>query len=301
MDSARYRMRRSLFFVPGGEPRKLEKSLGAGADTLLFDLEDAVVPEEKERARSLVAETLRTADFGGSEPAVRINAPGTPFFEEDLHTVVEAGAGAVMLPKSDSAEGLAAVGERIEALERGLGRDADEGVRILALVESAAGIGQLGAMGAAHARVDALCFGHADFSRDMGLAEADASEGVVLHARCQVAIAARAAGLAPVDTVCLAVRDAEAFRRDVEHGLRLGFDGKLCIHPAQVPIANQVYTPSADQVALAERVLEGWENARAEGRGVFALDGKMVDAPIVAVQERILERARRARERDGTA
>jgi len=287
-------LRRSLFFVPGGEPRKLEKARGLGADTLLLDLEDSVALADKDAAREQVAGLLRAGGFGAAEVAVRVNPPGTPFFEADLEQAVGAGAGAIMLPKSETATGLAEVARRIEALEAR--RSAGHGpVRLLALVETAAGIVQAPTLGAASARVDALCFGHADFSRDMGLARADASEGVVLHARMALAIAARAAAVTPVDTVYLDVRDDAGFRADVERGLALGFEGKLCIHPRQVAIANEVHTPTRDEVDYAERVMEAFEKAQAEGRGVFTVDGKMVDAPLVAAQQRVLERARRAR------
>jgi citrate lyase subunit beta/citryl-CoA lyase len=128
----------------------------------------------------------------------------------------------------------------------------------------------------------------------MGLAEADASHGVVHHARCMVAIAAKAAGVAAIDSVHLAVKDEAAFRADAELGLRLGFDGKLCIHPRQAEIANQVYTPRPERVAVALRVVEAWDRARADARGVFTLDGRMIDAPVIEVERRVLERARRA-------
>lgn len=290
------RLRRSLLFIPGAEPRKLEKSRGAGADTLIFDLEDAVAVDLKERARELVVETLLVGDFGETELAVRINALGTPYFDEDLAAVVEAGACAIVLPKSETAAGLAAVTEAIEVAERTRRRASNDANRVslLALVETAAGITNVSSLAAATPRVDALCFGHADFSLDMGLAEADPSTGIVYHARCTLALAAKAGGVAPIDNVCLAIKDAAGFRDDTELGCRLGFEGKLCIHPAQVGIANDVYTPTDDQIVYARRVVEAWEQARAEGRGVFTLDAKMVDAPLVAVQERILERARRA-------
>lgn len=285
-------MRRSLFFVPGGEPRKLERARGAGADTLLLDLEDSVAPADKERARALVAEFLRAGETGGAEPAVRVNPPGTPFFEADLEAAVTSGAAAILLPKSERAATLAAVAERIAALEDRVARTSR--VALLALVETAAGIAHAVALASAASRIEALCFGHADFSRDMGLAAADASQGVVLHARCALAIAARASRVAPIDTVFLDVRDEAGFRRDAELGVRLGFEGKLCIHPSQVAIANEVHTPSADEIAYARRVIEAERAARAEGKGVFTVDGKMVDAPLVAAQERVLERARRA-------
>jgi len=287
-------LRRSLFFVPGGEPRKLEKARGVGADTLLLDLEDSVAPPEKDRARELVTAFLREGDYGGAEPGVRVNPPGTPYFEEDLEGAVASGASAIMLPKSESAEELGQIAERIGALEERSSPGPNGSVRLLALVETAAGIARVASLASATRRIDALCFGHADFSRDMGLAGADASQGVIFHARCALAIAARADGVAPIDTVCLDVRDEQAFRRDAQFGLQLGFEGKLCIHPLQVKIANEVHTPTNEQIAYAQRVLDASQKAYAEGKGVFTIDGKMVDAPLVAAQHRVLERARRA-------
>jgi citrate lyase subunit beta/citryl-CoA lyase len=285
-------LRRSLFFVPGGEPRKLERSRSAGADTLLLDLEDSVAPPEKERARALVASFLQAGDFGGAEPAVRVNPPGTPWFDEDLHAAIAAGARALMLPKAQRADELAEVARRIAALEQRAG--VEQPVRVIALVETAAGIANAATLPGATPRIDALCFGHADFSRDMGLVAPDPAQGVLLHARCALAIAARAGMVAPVDTVYLDVRDEAGFRRDAELGLSLGFEGKLCIHPSQVGIANAVYTPTPAQIAYARRVLAAAEQAQAEGRGVFVVDGKMVDAPLIAAQVRVLERGRRA-------
>lgn len=286
-------LRRSLFFVPGGEPRKLEKARGIPADTLLLDLEDSVSMPEKERARELVAACLREGDFEGSEPAVRVNPPGTPFFDEDLEAAVAGGASAIMLPKCESTATLAEVAGRIDSLEQRHGRVRGS-VGLLALIETAAGITHIASLVEGSGRVEALCFGHADFSRDMGLPAPDASTGVVAHARCAISVAAHAGGLAAVDTIFGDVRDPEGFRRDAELGRSLGFEGKLCIHPGQVAIANEVHTPSDEQVDFARRVMEASEKAAAEGRGVFTVDGKMMDAPLVAAQARVLERARRA-------
>jgi citrate lyase subunit beta/citryl-CoA lyase len=283
------RLRRSLLFVPGAEPRKIEKAREAGADTLLLDLEDAVAPQQKAEARANVAAVLRAGGLGNAEVAVRVNAPGTPYFEADLEAVIGAGGRTLMLPKSEKVEEIVAVVESIETRETH-----GAAVKLLLLVESPAGVTNAFALGQAVPRTEALCFGHADFALSMGLIEADASRGIIYHARCAVVIAAKACGVAPIDTVYLAVKDEQAFRADTELGLRLGFEGKLCIHPRQVEIANAVYTPSKEQIDYALRVVEAWERAEREGRGVFTLDGKMIDAPLVAVQQRVLERARRA-------
>ncbi len=280
------RLRRSLLFVPGDDERKGERAAASGADTLLFDLEDAVVPERKGIARDLVCRLLRHRPAGGPECAVRINATSTPFFADDLAAVVEAGAQALLLPKVAGATDLIALDHRLAAAPS---------VALLGLIESPAAVLAAAGMASLPARVEALCFGHVDFCREMGLAAVDASQGIALHARQQVALAARALRLAPIDSVSLAVRDFEAFRRDAELGRDLGYDGKFCLHPQQVAIANEVYTPSPEQEARALEILHEWAEALRQGRGVAVVQGKMIDAPVAAAQQRIVERARAAR------
>ncbi len=279
-------LRRSLLFVPGAEPRKLERAREAAADALLLDLEDSVAPDRKADARALVAEAMRRGAFGAAEVGVRVNARETPYFEADLEAVIGAGGRLLLIPKAESVEGIVAVAGVLPAVE--------PPVRLLLLVESPRGIARANEIAAASPKIDGLCFGHADFSLEMGLAEANASSGIAYHARCRLVIAAKAGGVAAIDSVYASVRDEAAFREDAELGLRLGFDGKLCIHPRQAEIVNQVYTPTRERIDRALRVLEAWDEAEKDGRGVFALDGKMVDAPLVAVERRILERARRA-------
>ncbi len=287
------RLRRSLLFVPGAEQRKLDRSREATADLLVFDLEDSVTPDHKARARERVADHIRSVGSEGPEVAVRVNPPGSPYFEADLEAVVSTGAGTIMLPKSESPEGLEQASATVARLEAKL--EAHSGsVRLLALVETAAGISRVEMLAGADSRIDALCFGNADFSLDMGLPEADPATGVLLHARCRLAIAAAAAKVTPIDGVCLAVKDTAAFSEEANLALRLGFEGKLCIHPAQVEIANSIFTPTADQIETALQVIEGWEAAVADGKGVFALDGKMIDLPLVAIHQRVIDRARLA-------
>jgi citrate lyase subunit beta / citryl-CoA lyase len=271
-------VRRSLLFVPAAEPRKLERAAKAGADALVLDLEDSVAPEQKPEARRLAADALRTGRFADVEVLVRVNAPGTADFEADLEAVIAAGGRQIMLPKCERPEPMRAL---------------PDAVTVLALVETPAGVANAMAIAGATPRIDALCFGPADFAFEMGLQEADASRGILYHARCMLVIAAKASSVAPIDGVHLAVKDEKAFREDAELGLRLGFEGKLCIHPRQVEIVNQVYTPTPEDMDHAARILDAAERARAEGRGVFTLGGKMIDAPAIAAARRTLGRARR--------
>ncbi|TMA49386.1 MAG: CoA ester lyase [Deltaproteobacteria bacterium] len=287
--------RRHLQAVSGhgrGEPRKLERAREAGADTVIFDLEDAVAPPRKAEARRHVAAALRAGGFGVTEAAVRINAPGTAECDADLEAVVESGGRTIMVPKAERVEEITRVVETLQRLERG--RAGEPGSKLLLLVESPLGVAQALAIGRCAPGIEALCFGHADFALQLGLPDADPSRGIIYHARCALVLAAKACGLAPIDTVHLAVKDEAGFREDAARGLHLGFEGKLCIHPRQVEIANAVFTPGPAQIEYARRVIAAWEDARASERGVFTLDGKMIDAPLVAVQRRVLERARRA-------
>jgi citrate lyase beta subunit len=285
----RSRPRRSLLFVPGNDGRKLDRAEKASADTVVLDLEDAVAPSEKERAREEVASRIQGAAFAASEVAVRINAPGSPDFQADLVSVVPSGARLLLIPKVESALEFAAVAEAVSQLEE----SADAGsVRLLALVESARGVANLASIGQGSSRLEGLCFGNADFALDMGLPDGDPSSGVVYQSRCNLAIAAVAARVSPIDGVCLSVKDGDAFRAEATEAVRLGFHGKLCIHPSQVPLANEIFSPSEGQIAAARRIVEAWDAAAIRGKGVFSLDGKMIDAPLVEVQKQVLERAR---------
>lgn len=286
-------LRRSLLFVPASAPRKLERAVESGADTLILDLEDAVAPDRKNDARARVVELLANGSAGSCEVVVRINPLGSSAFQDDIEALADAGVKTILLPKTDSLDSIEYVVRKLESAEGDAGRGEQQPIKILALIESALGVVNAAAIARSTPRFEALCFGHADFSLDMGLPHAESDDGVVLHARCTVAIAAKSAGLGAIDCVCLAVKDEMAFRQDALRGAGLGFDGKLCIHPHQVRFANEVYTPTPDQIAYALRVLDGWREAQAGGHGVFALDNKMIDAPLVAVQERILARARR--------
>lgn len=280
-------LRRSLLFVPGAEPRKLDKARAAGADTLVIDLEDSVLPGDKERARGEVAAALSQGGFGETEVCVRLNAASTDAFPGDVEAMAAAGVRTFMLPKCETPEALRGAVERVVAALSG------GEVVILALVETALGVANAAAL-AAHESVEALCFGHADFALDLGVSDASPSTGIIYHARCNLVLAAKAAGIMAIDTVCLAVRDPEAFRHDAAQGLALGFEGKLCIHPAQVVIANEIFAPAPGQIEQALRIIEAAASARQDGRGVFVFEGKMIDAPVIDRCERLLERARRA-------
>ncbi|MGE0809885.1 MAG: CoA ester lyase [Immundisolibacter sp.] len=270
---------RSALFVPGDDDRKLARATTAGADALIYDLEDAVAAERKADARQRVCAAL--AGPGPALRLVRVNALDTPWGAQDIRAVGAAGAHGVLIPKCDSPDAL----QQADALLAG------SATRLVALIETPAGVFDLPALTAASPRLAALGFGHADFSHAAGLPDMRSDAGLVWHARAQIALAAKARGLLALDCVGLEVRDEAAFRADAALGRGLGYDGKLCIHPMQVAVVNALYAPDDATIAHAHRVLAAWDAARAQGQAVIAVDGRMVDAPVVAAARRTLARA----------
>jgi citrate lyase beta subunit len=270
---------RSALFVPGDDERKLSRATTAGADALIYDLEDAVAAERKADARERVCAAL--AGPGPALRLVRVNALDTPWGAQDIRAVSAAGVHGVLIPKCDSAAALA----QADALLT------DTQTRLVALIETPAGVFDLPAITAASPCLAALGFGHADFSHAAGLPDMRSDDGLVWHARAQIALAAKARGLLALDCVGLEVRDEVAFRADAALGRGLGYDGKLCIHPMQVAVVNALYAPDDAAIAHARRVLAAWDAAHAQGQAVIAVDGRMVDAPVVAAARRTLARA----------
>jgi citrate lyase subunit beta/citryl-CoA lyase len=269
---------RSLLFVPGGRPDRIAKIGRYGADGVVLDLEDAVAAPDKDAARAMVVEALSTLDTPGLV-LVRVNVPGSPWFAEDVAalagSVASGRAHGVVLPKL----------ERVEQLETL--RTALPDAVVVGGLETALGVADsrpLLAAGATRGMVGAY-FGAGDYVADMG-GRRTPENTEVLYARSQVAVAARLAGVAALDQVVTAVRDDDAFRGDAAQARALGYRGKLCIHPAQVPLAHEVFTPSEAEVAHARRVLE------ASADGVGLLDGEMVDDVHVRMARDTLARAR---------
>lgn len=266
---------RSYLFVPGDRPERYAKACAAGADAVIVDLEDAVAPEAKDAARAALVAWLSPA-----QPVlVRINAAGTPWFDADIAICSLPGVAGVVLPK-------AADEREIESLALHL-----PGVAILPLIESAAGLWNVEAV--AHAsQVQRLLFGSIDFQLDTGI-EGEGEE--LLYARSRLVLASRACGLpAPVDGVSTATTDAEAVAADTRRARRLGFGAKLCIHPAQVAAVHAAFAPSADEIARARRIVAA---ADAAGGAAVALDGRMIDLPIILKAREILGRIAHDNER----
>ena len=269
-------------FSPGDRPALMRKAPATGADTIVFDLEDAVAPGRKAEARAAVRDVLSDPEFDpDAEVCVRVT--GTETYR-DLEVLVDEGDAAfdaVMFPKAESADAVEHLGDQL--------REHDRRVPVIALIETARGV--LHAEGIADARpTDAVAFGAEDLSADLGATRTN--EGTeVLYAREKTVAAAAAAGVDAIDTVYTDFGDDAGLAEETRFAATLGYDGKMAIHPAQVPVINDAFTPAAERVEWAERVLEARDEAEAEGRAVFSVDGEMIDAPLIAQAERVLERA----------
>jgi citrate lyase subunit beta / citryl-CoA lyase len=282
---------RSKLFVPASRPELFAKALAGDADALSFDLEDAVQETRKADARGTLEAFLRQVSERppGKILIVRVNGLTTPHFEADLRAVAWPGVDMINLPKPQSAEDVraaAAALARVEA-ERRIGRP----IGILANIESPRGLRLALEIATAHPRVVGLQLGLGDLFEPYGIDRADAR---AVHAtQLTVRVAAAEAGIWACDTVYGTVADPEGFTREAEAARRLGFIGKSCIHPTQVPLANAVFRPSNTEIAAALRVVEAARGAERSGVGAYLVDGRMIDIPFVKRAEAILAAARR--------
>lgn len=281
------RLRRSLLITPGNRPDRMAKALREPADAFVFDLEDAVPPAEKEAARHAVADSLSRLDFGGRERCVRINAAGTAEAERDLSTLPLGLLDSIMVPKVERAEDLRWLDARLHALEGAQGRGSP--VELIVSLETPRGVlGGLDIAGAS-GRATALFFGSGDYC---AATQASVTARALHVPRSLIVAAAAAENLQAIDAAFFtAVKDADATREDARLARELGFSGKLVFHPVQVPVANEVFSPSREDVLWAERVVEAHRAALAEGHGTAVVDGTFVAIDIVLVAERIVRRA----------
>ena len=280
---------RSTLYAPGDQPEKLQKAVLRSADGVICDLEDAVAPAHKDTARAVVAEFIRSQPTTGPALLVRINWGDLGI--EDLRTLIP-GCGsniaALYLPKVSTVEELVRVDAELNLLERGSGLELGS-ITVVALLETARGI--LDARLIAEApRVRRLAIGEADLSADLGIELTPGDEREMLMARAAVVLASAAAGIEPpVGPVSTDFRDLDALRHSTERLRRMGFRGRSCIHPAQVGIVNEVFTPTGPEVERAERLVQLYDRAVAAGQGVIADDGgKMIDEAVVRTARRVV-------------
>ncbi len=282
---------RSKLFVPGSRPELFAKALASEADALSFDLEDSVSPERKDEARRALQVLLEspTAAASGKTVIVRVNALGTPYFEADVAALVRPGVRLLNLPKPEAPEDVVAAARAVEAAERANGVAAPIG--LLLNIETPRALRRAGELAAAHPRVAGLQLGLGDLFEPLSISRGDAA--AVHQMLLQMRLAAGEAGVFAYDGAYADIRDAEGFRAEAGMSRRLGFLGKSCIHPSQVPLANEIFRPSDAEIADARKVEAAAAEAEVRGIGAYVVDGRMIDAPFLLRARAVLEIARR--------
>ena len=278
---------RSLLYVPVNVEKFVEKAHTRGADVLQLDLEDAVPPSEKEKARTLVEKNAARVRRGGADVVVRINQPLSLAVRDLEHSVCPDVDG-IAITKADSASHVKLLDQLVSELEAKRGMAAGH-TKFIVMIETADAFTRIDEIPRASPRVVAMNIGGEDFALDLN---AQPDDDVLLHPKQRMIISARAAGVMPLGFIGTVAdfSDWEKFRVMVRRARRFGFDGAGCIHPGQVKIVNEEYTPSEDEVAYARKVIRMDKEAQAAGRGSFQIDGKMIDIPVVVRAERLLRR-----------
>ncbi len=278
---------RSFLFAPGNHARRVEKALTLPADAVILDLEDAVAISEKPATREVVV--LAFAQPRHGKLYVRVNAYSTEWCHGDIVTVARSGLDGIILPKVEAADQLRSVDWLLSNLERE--RVLPEGgIALVPIIETALGMSNIGSIAASGSRAKQLAFGAGDYTLDLGMIWSR-DENELLPARSAVVMASRAAGIEPpFDTVWADLRDAEGFARSAACAAALGFQGKMCIHPDQIAVANAAFSPSEAQLAWAGRVIAAFADAEAKGLASIQLEGQFIDYPIVQRARQVVAR-----------
>lgn len=283
--------RRALLYMPGDNWKMITKSVTLGVDSICMDMEDGTAINKKAEARVTIARALQELDFGASEKLARINSVGSGWEQDDIEAVLPFHPDGIVIPKVESFEHVEWASKIIEAAELKYGWPINS-VRILIGVETAKGILNLKEI-AAHPRLDAIIFGGEDFAASIGaIRSKDAVE--LLYARQAVIVACAANDLQAIDIVTIDYKDLEALKIESQFGAGLGFSGKQIIHPNQVSAVQEAFTPSDESIAYARRIVETFESSQKEGKGAYALDGKMIDMPLLKNAQKVLARAQAA-------
>lgn len=286
MAETKERLRRTMMFVPGNNPAMVKDAGIYGADSIMFDLEDAVSMAEKNAARDLVYEASQTQDYGDAELVVRINGDDTPYYHNDIKAMVKAGIDVIRLPKTETADMIKTLEKDVLAAEKEFGRK-EGATHLMAAIESAKGVLNAPAIAAASDRMIGIALSAEDYTTDMKThrypdgAELQFARNMVLHA-------ARAAGIAAFDTVFTNMDDTEGFYRETNYIHQLGFDGKSLVNPRQIAMVNKVYEPTEKEVENAKNVINAIKEARMKGSGVISMNGQMVDRPVVLRAQRVM-------------
>jgi len=283
-------MRRSMLFLPGNTPNMLINAAYLGADAVIFDLEDAVSPDEKDAARILIRNTMRYMDLENQEVVVRINSIDTDFFKKDIDAILPEKPDIIMLPKANYPDDIKALDEYLTEVEKREGLEVGS-TGIIPLIETALGLENSFFIASASKRVKALFLGAEDLTADLQCIRT--KEGAeIAYARGRIVVAARAAGVDVYDTPFTDVNDDEGIVADAMLAKSLGFTGKVSISPRHIETINNTFSPTKAEVDYAYEVIDAINLAKEQGKGAIALRGKMIDAPIVARAERTIAMAK---------
>lgn len=273
-------MIRSMLFLPGNSPKMLEKGPFLGSDALVFDLEDAVAPDQKDAARTLLKHTLAATDFGKAKKVIRINSiDSNGFWKQDLEAVIPAKPFAILLPKVERPDEIQLVSSQMTQLEELIGIK-PQSVRLMILLETCLGIERAYELASSDPRIWAIQLGAEDLTADMQAKRTNRGDEI-MYARMRVINAARAAKIEVYDSPFTDMSDTEGFEADLRLAKRFGFSGKTAINPRHVASINRCFLPTQDDIDYAYAVLNAIEEAKATGRGAIALKGKMIDRPVV--------------------
>lgn len=277
-----------MMFVPGNNPAMMQDAYIYGPDSIMLDLEDSVSMAEKDTARLLVHNALKSIDYGDTEMVVRINPLNTPYGKKDVEAVVKAGVHVIRMPKTETAEEVIEVEREIERVEKEIGCLGR--TQIMAAIESTLGVINAFAIAKASPRMMGIALGAEDYCANLKTQRS--KDGAELQlARQTIVVAARAAGIDALDTVYSNLNDMETFRKEVEYIKTLGFDGKSIINPRQIEIVNEVFTPTQKDIDKARTIIAAIKEAEKKGSGVIAVNGKMIDKPVVTRARRTIELA----------
>ena len=282
------RLRRTMMFVPGNNPGMMADAYIYGPDSIMLDLEDSVTMAEKDTARLLVHNALKTIDYGDTEMVVRINPLNTPYGKKDIEAVVKAGVHVIRMPKTETAEEVIEVEREIEKVEKEIGCLGR--TQIMAAIESALGVVNAYAIATASKRMMGIALGAEDYSANLKTQRTPEGSELLL-ARETIVVAARAAGIDALDTVYSNLNDMETFRKEVETIKKLGFDGKSIINPRQIEVVNEGFAPKEKEIQKSLTILAAIKEAEKKGSGVIAVNGKMVDRPVVIRAQRTIDLA----------
>lgn len=282
------KFRRTMLFIPGNNPGMLQTADVFGADSVIFDLEDAVALTEKDAARALVREALLTNDYGDSEVVIRINPFSTPYALDDIDTVARLKPSAILLPKA-TPEDMRLLDEKLEQIEKEEGIEPGS-IKIHALVETTYGVETVYDTIKASKRCESVILGGEDLAADLAVKRTPDSEEL-FYARVKIVNACKAMKVAAIDTPFTDTNDEAGLAADTMKAKKLGFSGKLAINPRQINTIQKLFNPTEAEIRYAERVLAAKEEAEKNGLGVFSLDGKMVDLPIILRAIQTLEMA----------